>query len=197
MEPSSRFARGQYVHTTCTAIPRRNQLHSGSPLALPPQLAEVPWRDGGWTRKQIIGHLLDSATNNRHRFVRSSAEAATAGPQYGQDAWVAAHGYAGQSWDTLLHWWTVEHEILAAVVDQVPEDRLQAIYTVGDDAPVTLRFLIEDYLRHQHWHLAQLKPSYSVFDSSAYRNHDAEWRFPQEKATLYKLQMPTCESKTL
>ena len=27
---------------------------------------------------------------------------------------------------------------------------------VGDNAPVTLRFLIEDYLAHQRWHLAQL-----------------------------------------
>ena len=30
-------------------------------LALPPALADVPWRVGGWTRKQIVGHLLDSA----------------------------------------------------------------------------------------------------------------------------------------
>jgi hypothetical protein len=28
---------------------------------------------------------------------------------------------------------------------------------VGDHAPVTLRFLIEDYLKHQRWHFAQLK----------------------------------------
>jgi hypothetical protein len=38
---------------------------------------------------------------------------------------------------------------------------------------------------------------YSVFDSGAYRNHDAEWLFPQEKATLHDPQMATCESKTL
>jgi hypothetical protein len=50
----------------------------------------------------------------------------------------------------------VEHEILAAVVDRIPEERLESICTVGENNPVTLRFLIEDYLRHQHWHLAQL-----------------------------------------
>ena len=38
---------------------------------------------------------------------------------------------------------------------------------------------------------------YSVFDSSAYRNWDVEWLFPQEKATLLDLQRSTCESKTL
>jgi hypothetical protein len=52
----------------------------------------------------------------------------------------------------------VEHEILAAVVDRIPAERLEASCAVGDDAPVSLRFLIEDYLRHQRWHLAQLAP---------------------------------------
>jgi hypothetical protein len=126
-------------------------------LALPPQLADTPWRSGGWTHKQIVGHLLDSAANNRQRFVRATIDGSYTGPQYGQDAWVAAHGYASQSWETLLRWWWAEHEILAAVVDLIPEERLEACCTVGDGAPVTLRFLIEDYLRHQRWHLAQLR----------------------------------------
>jgi hypothetical protein len=126
-------------------------------FALSPALADEPWRPGGWTRKQIIGHLLDSASNNRHRFVGAAIDGAYSGPQYGQDAWVAAHGYAEQTWETLLRWWQAEHEILAAVVDRIPEGRLHASCIVGGEAPVSLRFLIEDYLRHQRHHLAQLK----------------------------------------
>jgi hypothetical protein len=128
----------------------------GTLFALSPALADIPWRSGGWTRKQIVGHLLDSAANNRQRFVRASTEGHYAGPAYAQDAWVAAHDYAGQPWETLLRWWQAEHEILAAVVDCIPEERLGAICVVGDDAPVTLSFLIEDYLAHQRWHFAQL-----------------------------------------
>ncbi|MGO9776364.1 MAG: DinB family protein [Terracidiphilus sp.] len=124
--------------------------------ALPPALADTPWRIGGWTRKQIVGHLLDSAANNRQRFVRAAIHGSFTGPDYAQDGWVAAHGYADQPWTTLLHWWKVEHEILAAVVDRVPAERLESICTVGENDPVTLRFLIEDYLRHQRWHLQQL-----------------------------------------
>ncbi|MGP8173905.1 MAG: DinB family protein [Terracidiphilus sp.] len=131
-------------------------------VALPPQLADTPWREGGWSRKQIVGHLLDSAANNRQRFVRAAADGHYAGPKYAQDAWVAAHCYAAQPWETLLRWWEAEHEILAAVVDQIPEDRLNASCIVGDDAPVSLRFLIEDYLRHQRWHLAQLSSPSSL-----------------------------------
>jgi hypothetical protein len=125
-------------------------------LGLSPELADTPWRTGGWTRKQIVGHLLDSAANNRQRFVRAAADGCYAGPKYAQDAWVAAHGYAEQDWETLLRWWQAEHEILTAVVDRIPEDRLGAECVVGDNKPVTLRFLIEDYVAHQHWHFAQL-----------------------------------------
>ena len=125
-------------------------------LALSPALADTPWRVDGWTRKQIAGHLLDSAANNRQRFVRATIDGEYAGPGYAQDAWVAAHGYSDESWETLLRWWQAEHEILTTVVDRVPEERLKAMCVVGDDAPVTLRFLIEDYLSHQRHHFAQL-----------------------------------------
>ena len=124
--------------------------------AVSPDLADTPWSPGKWTRKQIVGHLLDSAANNRQRFVRGAIDGEYAGPKYAQDGWVAAHGYANQPWAILLEWWRVEHQILAAVVDQVPEDRLQAACTVGDNPPVTLRFLIEDYIAHQQWHMRQI-----------------------------------------
>ena len=121
-----------------------------------PDEADRPWRDGGWTRKQIVGHLLDSAAHNRQRFVRAAIDGIYAGPKYAQDAWVAAHGYAELPWQTLLEWWIVEHAILASVVDRIPETQMNAPCTVGNDAPVTLQFLIEDYIAHQKWHLKQI-----------------------------------------
>jgi hypothetical protein len=56
----------------------------------------------------------------------------------------------------LLSWWEAEHEILMAVVDNIPEGKLGAQCVIGDDAPVSLRFLIEDYVSHQRWHLKQM-----------------------------------------
>ena len=135
-----------------------NEIHAAL-FAISPTLADTPWRPGGWTRKQIVGHLLDSAANNRQRFVRATTKGKYAGPKYEQEAWVAAHGYAEQNWDDLLLWWSAEHEILMAVVDRIPEDKLEALCRVGDDEPVTLGFLIEDYLRHQKHHLAQITSS--------------------------------------
>ena len=135
-----------------------NDIHSAL-IDCAPELADTPWRSGGWTRKQIVGHLLDSAANNRQRFVRASTEGTYNGPQYSQNEWVAAHGYADQTWEDLLLWWTTAHEILMAIVDRIPGDRLETMCRVGDDEPVTLRFLIGDYVRHQWHHLAQIRSS--------------------------------------
>lgn len=130
--------------------------------AVPVTLADTPWRPGGWTRKQVVGHLIDSAANNRQRFVRASIEGEYSGPGYDQDAWVEAHGYANQPWETVLDWWEADHAILAAVVDRIAPDRLQASCVVADGQPVTLRFLIEDYIAHQRWHLAQIRTGVAV-----------------------------------
>jgi hypothetical protein len=140
------------------AVRFRAELQSmhASLLTVPGKLADIPWREGGWTRKEILGHLMDSAANNRQRFVRAATEGSYAGPSYLQQAWVDAHGYKRQSWPTLLGWWETEQQILAAVVENIPADRLDVRCTVGENAPVSLRFLIEDYLAHHREHVAQI-----------------------------------------
>lgn len=131
-----------------------NELHA-TLISVSPSMADVPWRPGGWTRKQIAGHLLDSAANNRQRFVRASIDGRYSGPTYAQDSWVRAHGYSDQAWSDLLRWWQAEHEILMVVVDRIPEDKLESPCQIGENT-VTLRFLIEDYVSHQQHHFKQI-----------------------------------------
>ena len=123
---------------------------------VPENTAAVPWRTGGWTRKQVLGHMIDSAANNHQRFVRASLDGSYTGPVYAQEGWVAAHGYNETPWTTLLDWWQMYHEILKAVVERISAEKLDAECRVGDDGPVTLRFLIEDYIAHQQHHLRQI-----------------------------------------
>jgi hypothetical protein len=124
--------------------------------AFPAALADSPYRPGGWTRKQVLGHMLDSAANNHQRFVRAALEGRYSGPGYEQERWVDLHGYADLPWQTLLDWWIAAHQRLGRVVDRIPESRLASSCIVGDDPPVTLQFLIEDYVAHQRHHLAQI-----------------------------------------
>jgi hypothetical protein len=115
-----------------------------------------PVRPGGWSKKEVLGHLIDSALNNHQRFVRASLDGAYTGPSYFQDGWVNAHGYGELSWTALLdHWWE-QNDLLARVVERIPESRLEAECCIGDDAVVPLSFVITDYLRHMDHHVAQI-----------------------------------------
>jgi|SRR5215470_13343625 len=125
-------------------------------LQVSEEVADRPWRAGGWTRKQVLGHMIDSAANNHQRFVRAALDGSYTGPFYAQEGWVTSHGYGEMDWSTLLRWWQTYHEILEAVVQRIPDEKLDATCRIGDDGPVTLRFLIEDYIAHQQHHLAQI-----------------------------------------
>jgi len=120
------------------------------------QQAAEPFRPGGWLRKEVLGHLLDSAANNHQRFVRAALEGSYEGPGYEQEAWVRLHAYSELPWPALLRTWRDRNAELARIVGRIEEQRLQAPCTVGDGDPVTLQFLIEDYLRHLDHHVGQM-----------------------------------------
>ena len=107
----------------------------------------------GWSKKQELGHLLDSATNNRVRFIRASLEGGFAAPSYDGDGWVRMGGHGDAPWSELVDLWAALNRALVRVLDRIPHDRLSATCRVGDNEPVTLAFLIEDYVAHMQHHL--------------------------------------------
>ena len=108
---------------------------------------------GQWSKKEELGHLIDSAANNHVRFVRTALEPDFRGPGYAQDDWVRLHGYQEAPWLELIDFWQRYNALLARVVRRIPEDRLAALCAVGDSPQITLRFLIEDYVLHMRHHL--------------------------------------------
>ena len=51
--------------------------------------AATPPAPGKWSPKQVIGHLIDSASNNHRRFVRANFVDDLIFPGYDQETWVA------------------------------------------------------------------------------------------------------------
>jgi uncharacterized damage-inducible protein DinB len=113
-------------------------------------------RDGGWSRKEILGHLIDSALNNHQRFVRAALHGYYEGASYEQKGWVGIHGYRDLSWVALVNQWRTQNELLARVVANIPESSLEASCEIGRDPAVTLSFLILDYLNHMESHVEQI-----------------------------------------
>ena len=112
-----------------------------------------------WSKKEELGHLIDSASNNHIRFVHASLTAEIGGSGefrgsgYEQDRWVDLHGYNEMPWSEIVGFWRQYNDFLAALVRRIPEDRLATPCVVGNSSPVTLGFLIEDYILHMQHHL--------------------------------------------
>jgi hypothetical protein len=118
--------------------------------------SSTPVLKGGWSRKQVIGHLIDSASNNHQRFVRASLQGSLEFPGYDQDGCVRVQAVQSAPWTLLLALWTNYNLYLAHVIANLPASQLEAVCRIGDHEPVTLRFLAEDYLRHLLHHLGQI-----------------------------------------
>ncbi len=111
---------------------------------------------GKWSKKEIIGHLIDSASNNHQRFVRASLNAAMAFPPYQQEPWVAASHYQEMPWCELVEFFVQYNLHLSRLIIMIPESALENPCNIGKENPVTLRFVITDYLRHWQHHLQQI-----------------------------------------
>lgn len=122
-------------------------------------VAAEPYPGGSWTRKQVLGHLLDSATNNHFRFGHAAQAGCLKVPGYAQREWVDWHGYAALPWSDLLAHWRSRNELLTRLVAGLPESALVAPCRIGEDPEVTLEFLIRDYLDHLDHHVGQISGS--------------------------------------
>jgi hypothetical protein len=110
---------------------------------------------GKWSRKQIIGHLIDSASNNHQRFIRAQQVRALSFPPYEQNQWVDSQHYNERSWSDLVTFWHAYNAHLAHVIAQLPAQSLDVPCVIESSEPVTLGFLASDYVVHLRHHLAQ------------------------------------------
>jgi hypothetical protein len=123
-----------------------------------PDLARARPAPGKWSRQEELGHLVDSASNNHQRLVRAQLEESPAMPGYDGDAWVALHGYQSRDWSEIIDLWLLLNRQLLAAARAAPDAAWSRTLTVGGGAPMTLAFLIDDYVRHLAHHLRHIDP---------------------------------------
>lgn len=110
-----------------------------------------------WSIKEIVGHLIDSAANNHQRFVRAQQGDSLAWPGYDQEAWVRVTAYQARPWLELVSFWALYNHHLAHVIRRIPGLALDVTCRIGGNEPVTLAFLVEDYVDHHRRHLARIE----------------------------------------
>src|SRR5688500_3696531 len=108
-----------------------------------------------WSKKQIIGHLIDSATNNHHRFVRAQFDHQPT-ILYDQEKW-NEHGYYDQmDGGHLIEFWEIYTRHLIELIRQTPSELLQKECKMEDGSTRTIAWLFDDYVRHMEHHLGQI-----------------------------------------
>jgi len=129
-------------------------------LALPETIAATQPSSGKWSPKEIIGHLIDSSANNHQRFVRAQQGLTDLSPyRYAQEFWVKTQDYQAADWPQLVALWHAYNTHLAHIIARIQPGFLDTpLLGWGDDEPVTLRFVVQDYVRHLQHHLKQIFP---------------------------------------
>ncbi|HYY43071.1 MAG TPA: DinB family protein [Pyrinomonadaceae bacterium] len=128
---------------------------------------QEPRGEDKWTAKQIIGHLIDSAANNHQRFVLAQLKDDLAFPGYQQSDWVRVQHYDEADWRALVQLWQSYNLHLLHVMAHTPPTKLQTPCTqhtldriawqvVSRSEPVTLEYLMRDYIGHMQHHLRQI-----------------------------------------
>ncbi|WP_051978615.1 DinB family protein [Edaphobacter aggregans] len=118
--------------------------------------ASIPEREGKWCAKEVIGHLTDSAVNNLSRIVRMQIASENM-PGYAQESWVQIQHYRDREWAEVLALWFALNEHIVWTIRNVPPSALPNQAAVAGN-PITLGFLIEDYIAHMQHHLDNLRP---------------------------------------
>ena len=113
---------------------------------------------GEWSIKEIVGHLIDSASNNHQRWLRLQISKDLRFPDYGKDnlKWVEIQKYNDQPWKSLLQLWQVFNTHLSTMIRNVNTECLEHIWAIDEDHFITLEGLMVDYLRHLKVHLEQI-----------------------------------------
>jgi hypothetical protein len=139
--------------------------------AISPEDAARKPAPGKWSSKELIGHLIDSASNNHQRFVRAQMQGDLVFLGYAQDEWVSCQDYQSADWHDLIELWARFNRHVAWVMERVPSEvrfkehpkhNLHEIAwrTVPADRPATLDCFMRDYVGHLNHHLKQLLPDW-------------------------------------
>jgi hypothetical protein len=121
-----------------------------------PEFSAKP-RPEKWSKKEVIGHLIDSAQNNLRRFISARTEDR---PRitYEQDFWVSANAYQSARGEDLITLWRLLNERICSILLAMPSSSYGTLCNTGKAEPQyrTIEWLAADYVKHMKHHLNQV-----------------------------------------
>ena len=113
-----------------------------------------------WSKKEVLGHLIDSGQNNLRRFICGQYEKTPPKITYDQDFWVAANGYQQMKKEDVIVLWRLINQRISEVIRNMPVENYTLSCDTGKDRIDLhpLQWLANDYVKHMKHHLNQILP---------------------------------------
>jgi len=113
------------------------------------------------TIKQILGHMIDSTSNNTHRVVHLQYQPSPlVFPNYAtsgnNDRWITIQNYQNENWINMILLWKYSLLHFCHVIGNVKDDKLDNEWIAGPDSKITLKAMILDFNRHLKLHLSEI-----------------------------------------
>lgn len=111
-----------------------------------------------WSKKEVVGHLIDSAENNLRRFICSQYESQPPKIRYDQNFWVTANNYVSAPSDGVIENWRLINLKICRVLSQMPPQNHSKLCDTGKDASNlhSIEWIADDYLKHLKHHVNQI-----------------------------------------
>jgi hypothetical protein len=106
-----------------------------------------------WSKKEIVGHMVDSAQNNIRRFIVAQYEE---NPTivYKQDNWVALSNYQHYDLANLVNLWYLLNKHIVIILKNMPPETMQR--SCQTESLHNLDCIAKDYVKHLRHHLHQV-----------------------------------------
>ncbi len=131
-------------------------------LMLPPDVATNRKNSQGRTIRHIIGHMVDSASNNTHRAIHMQYQGSPLiFPNYASlgnnDRWIDIQDYQNENWNELVNLWKYTNLHFLHVVNNVDPSKLGNRWLAAENEYVSLKEMIIDFLRHFRLHINEIQ----------------------------------------
>ncbi len=111
--------------------------------------------------RQIVGHMVDSASNNTHRVVHlqyqdSPLEFPNYATEGNNDRWIAIQDYQNENWDDLIQLWKYSNLHYAHIIKNIDSKNLNKEWISSPNETITLQTMVLDFPRHFELHLTEI-----------------------------------------
>jgi hypothetical protein len=127
--------------------------HLAALLVIPKDKMAYKPSPSKWSKKEILGHMVDSAQNNIRRFIVAQYEKDPV-IVYNQDKWVAIAGYQDHDLINLINLWHLLNKQIAAILKNTSPEMSQR--NCQTESLHTIKWLAQDYVKHLRHHLHQV-----------------------------------------